>query len=744
MYVYIINFCKKLKRLHIKKTFLGFLILLNVLMLYNPALAASPANTGFVGLWEYPTAELPGDGMGWVHYSKYSPFSSCAVNLGMFPWLEFNLRLTEYENEAAKQSAGLSDAFGYYKDKGLDLKLLLANQQGLRPAIAAGVIDMMGTELRKGYFGAATWKYKQAALTLGYGTNMYNGFYGGIAWSPLEWLEFKAEFSPMDYKRERVAGIAVHPNDADSKFNYGVVFKSQFGLMGSLSYQRGEELCFGVSYAYDLNKPLLGGKHPPKPGEVSATDWDKTDIKQMASSLQEVLGARGFGLRNVVVLAGEQRVHIAYENIGYASQSQALARVIIYASRKIPWDAESVSFVMMARGVPVSFVKLNKEQMALVRMDKLAPFDIEPSDYSWADKAKYGIPLNSQWDVMAGPGESRSNGWGEIRAALAFEPRIDKDIYKRVYMMRTDIDWTAQLRSSYGWGAYLKIRQPIHNDIEIEWEPETNSSTRIWRGVFSYLHKFDKHTWALGEIGWIDENYFGTNLWGRYYFPKTNIWAGVRISVTKERDFDSFASLSNYKWGLAQDPNSKRYHGVYLPENGDNDWNVAYWAEGGYHDSTYNADLKVLYGKFATGDSGYRVDAIRNWDAVKVGFYYTNTDIKSPEKGFTDAGMILHLPLSVLYDGHTSITSWDQQFTLLSYYALFAGKIPGAWQSPEQLIGELQPERLYQETGRQLMTLTAQMNGEKNADSAKNTDTYGILEYVTQKWRNSQISGDDM
>ena len=84
-------------------------LLLTVFILFiycSSALGATPSNTGFGGLWEYPTAELPGDGAGWIHYARYQPFRTYAANLGLFPWLEFNLRMTEYENDEIKNKNG--------------------------------------------------------------------------------------------------------------------------------------------------------------------------------------------------------------------------------------------------------------------------------------------------------------------------------------------------------------------------------------------------------------------------------------------------------------------------------------------------------------------------------------------------------------------------------------------------------------------------------------------------------------
>ena len=89
-----------------------------------PSFAVSPSNSGLTGLWEYPTAELPGDGCGFIHYEDFYPYRSGGVSLGLFPCLEFNLRVNEFEN-----GIKISDNYGRYKDKAADVKLLLSGQR---------------------------------------------------------------------------------------------------------------------------------------------------------------------------------------------------------------------------------------------------------------------------------------------------------------------------------------------------------------------------------------------------------------------------------------------------------------------------------------------------------------------------------------------------------------------------------------------------------------------------------------
>lgn len=703
-----------------------------------PSFAVSPSNSGLAGLWEYPTAEMPGDGCGFIHYEDFYPYRSGGVSLGLFPWLEFNLRVNEFEN-----GRKISDNYGRYKDKAADVKLLLSGQRGLLPSVAVGALDLAGTEIRKAYFAAGTWRSGQFGLTLGYASDVYNGFYGGLTWQPLDWLEFKAEYSPLDYEADKEGNISLHPGPADEKYNLGIVLKSPWGLDGSVSWQRGEEFCFGLSYNFDLSKPLAGSRKKIEKKDPTSADWADADIGAMVSSLQRELGKKGSGLRNVVVLAGDRKVHVAFENIGYATQAEGVARAAVLAAQTLPWDTDVFSCAVMLRGAAVARIELNRSQLALIRLGKLTVSDLPRDFAAWAPKTKYGVLPGETWQYAAGPGDTIHTGELEIRAALAYEPRIDRTL-QDFYQDRFDIDYTGRVRSSSGWEAYLKVRQPLGNNVDIWWEPEMSDKTRVWKGVLSYLHKFDKNLWGLGEAGYLDYHYFGANVWGRWYLKDSPFWLGGRVTEFKERAYDSFAGLADSNYRVDENLTAIYQYKPY----GDNDWTTAWWLEGGYHDPNYNADLMVRYGKFADGDKGYRVDARRGWNGVVVGMYYTDTDVSQVrkdaarfDKSYTDVGMYLHIPLSFWYAGRPSSTYFDQEFTLLSTFMVDAGRVPGAWMSPESLMGELRPDALSLECGRALEELTAQLNGAEELPDHSG-DVYGLREYLTGQWRRDQALRD--
>ena len=277
----------------------------------------------------------------------------------------------------------------------------------------------------------------------------------------------------------------------------------------------------------------------------------------------------------------------------------------------------------------------------------------------------------------------------------------------------------------------------MENDVDIWWEPEMSDKTRIWKGVLSYAHKFDKNLWGLGEIGYLDYHYFGANLWGRYYIKDSPFWVGGRVTLFKERDYESFGGLATHKYRV-----DESLQAIYQSRAaGDNSWAAAVWAEAGYHDTTYNADITAKYGKFADSDRGYRLDAQRHWNDTIIGFYFTDTDRKTPGKSFTDAGIYLHIPLAQWYAGYPSNTYYDQEFTLLSTFVVDGGRIPGAWMTPERLIGDLKPDALSQELG-PLMDHLMSMSRKDGQPEIAPKKIYGIYEYLSGKWRLNEMLND--
>ncbi|MEJ7138348.1 YjbH domain-containing protein [Amphibiibacter pelophylacis] len=150
---------------------------------------AAPSSTGVTGLINMPTADVePGGNWRWG-YSRFGPYSTAYSTVSLFDRLEVNGRFTTIKGVAGFEG---NAAYGDYKDKSIDVKLRLLDENDWRPAVAVGVQDIFGTEIFHARYIAAS---KSLALpagltlrgTLGYGQDRIGGVFGGLDLSAAAW-----------------------------------------------------------------------------------------------------------------------------------------------------------------------------------------------------------------------------------------------------------------------------------------------------------------------------------------------------------------------------------------------------------------------------------------------------------------------------------------------------------------------------------------------------------------------------
>ena len=161
----------------------------------------------------------------------------------MFPRLELGARYTAVDNTSGLAS---NPAFGTFKDKAFDAKLLLLQESTYLPAISIGTLDFLGTQVFDGNYVVMSKQFTSKSigtfdLTLGTGTERIDGRFGGISYQP-EWaksFEFIYEYDAINYREDRFANTnSVYRRLGGSTFaiNY------RWGWLGTqLVYQSGSE-----------------------------------------------------------------------------------------------------------------------------------------------------------------------------------------------------------------------------------------------------------------------------------------------------------------------------------------------------------------------------------------------------------------------------------------------------------------------------------------------------------------------
>lgn len=695
------------------------------------AYASTASNTGITGLWEYPTAEIPDDGNGRFGYTHDSPYSFVFIDVAWLPWLEINTRLTTFSTILINNDP----EYRRYMDKAMDIKAMLWHSKNPEywfiPSIAAGVADIMGTELMKAYYGVATWRWGDFALTAGYGNKRLNGFFAGFEWDVANWLTLKAEYSPLDYSNDSASGKKVLTEGPSKKYNAGVVLKAPWGMEGAVSYQRGDEWAFSVSQRINLRGPFIGAsrKHFDAPGDMRIASWEGVDTEELLSRLksgfEKYTRVRDVDLKLEETDEGH-KISVAYENYGYSSHAEAMTRVLLVLSAVMP-EMSEVVLIQKNAGVPIVQAVFPGTLLFDIRAHTLREDDaVQGSVFSWA---------SAELEEADAEHLLKSKAQNEVKAMVVYEPRIDQTL-KEEYMDRWSLDLIYNGRYSNGWGGVVDVRFPFHvhadtSDINgLWWEKDFNDKVRIQNAGLTYANHFgsEGRAWLFGEGGYLNEEWLGANLWGRYYGTDGRWWIGARLAGIRDRDPYSFG-------GLAKGRNKFYYGTVYDAENEDS-WRGLAFAQAGYHFSGFDIDVQADYGKFADGDKGFKVSAVRHWDDTALGFWYTDTDVNAPGKSFTRAGIHMELPADKWFGtwfGNSSAHIWEQDTMILSTWDNESGREGGEIRTPERMIGQLRPVAMRKNVERLLHAYCSyEDEGENGKDDEASQEVRSLLEYITR------------
>ena len=692
---------------------------------YGGAEASTASNQGYTGLWEYPTAEMPDDGVGRFGYTHNSPYAYYFLDIAWLPWFEINARFSLFDTIFSENSRR-------YMDKAMDLKAILWHNKDPKlwyvPSIAAGIVDMMGTEVMKSWYGVATWRWGDFAATIGYGTDRLNGVFAGLEWDIASWLTVKAEYSPLDYDQEKpLGGGRIVRELPSSKYNYGLILKAPWGMEGSVSRQRGDEWAFSISQRINLAGPFFGDsrRHFSAPGEARILDWDSAESEELIARLKSGL-EKYTRIRDVDIKIEEtdtgRRLLLAYENYGYSSHAEAMARILVVLSAILP-DTDELVLIHKNAGIPVVRASFPGELLFDLRARSLREENsIHSAVFTWASS---DIESPDAENLLAKKAQH------EVKAMIVYEPRIDQTLAEE-YMDRWDIDLIYKGRYSNGWGSIIDIRFPIHVHADTSdypglwWEKDFNDKIRIQQAGLTYANTFDRdgRFWLFGEGGYLDEEWFGGNAWARYYGTDGRWWVGARVAALHDRDPYSFGGLTSGRL--------RYFRGRVLDYEGDDSaWRHSEFIQAGYHIPDLNLDIEADYGRFADNDTGYKIAAIRHWDDTALGFYYIDTDRNAPNKSFTRAGVHMEIPAERWFGtwfGNSSAHVWEQDTLLLSAWDIESGREGGHIRTPERMMGQLRPIALKKNVERMLREYCSYDDTDGTNEDAQTVKS--LLEYI--------------
>ena len=291
------------------------------------------------------------------------------------------------------------------------------------------------------------------------------------------------------------------------------------------------------------------------------------------------------GLENIQIqLARNQTIWISYENRRYRNEITALGIVLGYASECFGF-ANQLVIIPKYRNIPLKFIKVDRRVFQQYIQDKISAADfIENLEISFQPiSEKPLVGYGSQHahsslykiDLIANPG---------IRAQFA-RPH---DSAQLQFNLLTDISVTL--------AKGLQVNGQWIFPIYDEFQPE-ESKSRLGQFYLSQFIRFPAGTFLTAGVGLFDLGCTGISTEiKRFLFQE-------RFSFSARLDYLNTHSLKNV---------------LQLDVPCEN--NLSYLFQAQYRFDQVNFLTKVSWGRFLLGDKRWRIDIVRRFHELELGF----------------------------------------------------------------------------------------------------------------------------
>ena len=615
-----------------------------------------PGNNGQTGLWDMPNARIMPDWNARLNFAYTDPYRYYAGTLGVLDRFEFNFRVSEITTE------GGAPGQKYYRDKAADLKFLLLKERDWLPAIALGATDVVGTGLFTSRYLTFSKRIKYLDLTLGVGQGLLGGgaslfeedgaqdfllsnpfdkntsVFGGLEFHITDDLSFVGEYSSYDYE-EIFGGLK-------EKWPVNLGFKYRFAdyFLASLSYQKGEELGFGLGVTFPFDPQLLvpWKKRPfyttPEKVRLDALQSENEVLAYLVADQVSTLG-----LRNVRAAATHDAIWVEFVNNRYTSNQKAMGRVARIVDQTVPPRIEWFYLALVRDRIIVYTWKVNRHLFNAFlqwRLDDMA---------MWENSEKYsgGNRLWHEFMARAHTPNLEKAPRGKRNLSLHISPRIQTLINDPSGFFKTAVSLVGTLDYQPWKGGLFatSVRGVLYNNVSSSVavsEPcavrsdfvdyLSDSNPRVTLLAFDQIFELPKDVYGRAAVGAFESMYMGIGGELFRYFGNDKFGVGLESEYVKKRDVDSqFKAVDG----------CPGFYTAFL--------NLYYhlWPSQGI-----DAGLKI--GRFLAGDEGVRFDLRRTFKYFTVGAWYTVTDtsdfVANFNQGYNDKGIYFSFPLSIFFD----------------------------------------------------------------------------------------------
>ena len=662
------NALLKIFRNTIKSTCYGYVLVGAV-----HAQTATPTIHGQSGYINMPNASVEQDGTFSLGYSYDSPYGAFWATSTVLPFLQVTGEYASITGVPAFVTGGdYGSNYGRYKDKVINAKAMLFGETAVRPALAIGASDILGTGLFKGQYVVATKTIGERSpveLSVGYAHSRPDGLFAGARWRPaaLPAWAVVGEYDAVDYSKDFSA-----EQTGAAKRKKGAVLGLEY-RWGWLGAQLARHRDHFSANAY-VSIPLQQNEFVPKlseprafeqkdaPPRASLASWQNDGAAPAA--LVQALARQDF--KNVRVLLDQGVLRITLTSSRISNLGRAVGRASRVALAFAPAGTRSLVISYTRNEVPVATFEF-QDMYALsnylggaidrqVFMQTVIVRQAQPSDAvgerdqpsllaGLAEPVDIGVDLGRDGNAVQLRSEDRESN--RVRIA----PKLGLFFNDPSGALRYEIDAAASYDRRLGVGLYLNsaVTAKLLENVSSVTQDSNSLLPHVRTDIAEYkrggrfklnklmINKFSmpaEHWYTRMSAGFYEEMFRGAG--GQLlYAPADTRWAAdFSLDALEQRGYKGWFDSRDYRTVTALGALHYR-----LPSD---------------------ITLTARAGRFLARDTGVRLEAKRRFlSGIEVGAWYTHTngnDTTSPgslSSPYHDKGVFVNISLSAMLTSDT-------------------------------------------------------------------------------------------
>ena len=646
----------------------SFLVLLPAQALHAEGSDQNQAYTyglyGTPGLIDMPTAQSADDAEIAATIGHFAGTTRTTLSFQINPRLSGSFRYSRIDNWVVATGENTYD-------RSFDLRYRLLDEGAIRPAIAIGLQDMIGTGIYSGEYIVATKQVTPSVgLTGGIGwgrLGTYDGFqnplrflgeefedrpsgftgtggqiegtkwfrgdaalFGGVSWQATNRLNLKAEYSSDAYIAETAPGRDLFTRA--SPLNFGLSYALTDSAALQAYYLYGSEFGAAVTVTTNPKKPIINGGVgqrptpvvPRAPGAASDLSWTSqaNAPEILRDSTQRLLATEGMTLEAMTIEATSATVLV--RNDSYFAGAEAIGRTARILSRVMPASVEVFTIIPVVGGVRTAAIHIKRSDLEQLEFEPdNARLSYARAEIKDAAAIGAGVPIvddlypRFQWRFGPYLSTSYFDPENPVRADVGLELSAS-------YNVAPGVIFSGALRKPIGGNVAdgppsSSAIQPVRTDARSYAAEGDPAITRL-----TGAYQFNLAPAFFGRVtgGYLESMYGGLSTEVLWKPAESRLGIGLELNYAKQRDFDQLFGFQDY------DVVTGHVSGYYAFEN--------------------NLHGQIDVGRYLAGDYGATFTLDREFaNGWRIGAFATFTDVSFDDfgEGSFDKGLRFFVPL---------------------------------------------------------------------------------------------------